>query len=783
MTPQETDSNLVGSHIDSLSLSRLTSNAGSNAQDNRPAGLLTTSLPWPQTQVLPLALNGLPTHCQPLGQWPDSPPGTPRRLLLTAQNKIDGAPPAALNLSTPSANGAVLPSATAEVFARSPLQHFIWERHFLRIEFGGRAVGIAMGLRTGDEVHWWEACRLVEVDRSAQCLTIEMGGAIPHRLMDDETFRSHPGLSNPFLHKHNWVNGHIFMRLHANGVCEVFARHTNSKFFDDGLTLEDVVPVVGFRLLDDKAASGASTLVQKTKGVWDGSQSTLSVGDAELDLEEAARLATPSAPGSLECRDDFLVWQPYEGFELFGGTCPEQLIGDEYILRRERHSMLRGMSRTLRFSLSLSDSSPRVERYIAPAWWYGVCREFSPAPYLPVSNSYDRVLSLAREWVQFANVEGGFEDGALPRMARRTDESNDRINSDDTGRLEPSWEGELPFSVFQIAWRTGNGDDYNAAMRSAYHFTDLAIDHANKVVRMHGYPPPAVALPMARLQAPIAAYLETGDPFLKETAEIVTLNSYGIHKNSWPRMAVGRDACFIRSAVLLYRYFGYEYFRHIAYEGIKTVSEAQREDGSFGDQGGGTGLHQWGAYITKPWMAMLATGGVLDYLELFPDDELCLNVVRKTADWLMSERYERDGSVGWGYQHFFNGTRTHYNPSQNETKTLPSGTWHQENIGRLMLFCAQTFDKPEYVDAWAQSHAGGWARNQARRKAKLRGNMRGAGDHGVSATLQFIPWIQDHLWRATLQNNEVDLQPYTFGELTPKDAKIQTPDGVLSVPK
>lgn len=326
----------------------------------------------------------------------------------------------------------------------------------------------------------------------------------------------------------------------------------------------------------------------------------------------------------------------------------------------------------------------------------------------------------------------------------------------------------MPYAQFLAAWRSGRADDYEAALRSAYHFTDLAIDHSAKIVRMHGYlfPPHAFALPMARLQGTIAAYLETGDHFLLETAEAVTANAFWLHKNSWPRLAVGRDACFIRSAVLLYRYFNNEYFRRLAYEGIQTVGEAQRDDGSFGDQGGGTGIHQWGAYITKPWMALLATGGVLDYWEMFPDDELCTAIARKTADWLMSERLERNGSVGWCYQHGFNGGRTYFDPGRGTSRSLPDIPWHHDSLGRLLVLCSLHFDDPRYADAWAQS---------------LAANSLDFSDHCIAAALQFIPWVQDHLWQAKLTADRVVTTPYSFGELTPPTATLKTPSGDLPV--
>src|SRR5690606_35452700 len=111
--------------------------------------------------------------------------------------------------STPNETGPI--SAEAELFARSPLKEYICERHRLRLRCGENSFATAMGLRTGDEIHWWEACRLV-VEETPQCLQIEMGGAIPLHEMSFEEFKS-SGYSNPYLHRHNWLNGHIYARL------------------------------------------------------------------------------------------------------------------------------------------------------------------------------------------------------------------------------------------------------------------------------------------------------------------------------------------------------------------------------------------------------------------------------------------------------------------------------------------------------------------------------------------------------------------------------------------
>lgn len=734
-------------------------------EDETEAGLWLASLPWPRAPQLELALDSQPAFALPLGHWPGEPQGTPRRLLLAADGgnrapaaiTVTGEAEAATTAVSAQERSprAATRGAAMELFESSPHSEYVWERHLLRLSYGDKSIGFAMGLKTGGDIHWWEACRLVVKGQSDECLVVEMGGAIPHGQMEFEDFKKFPGVTNPYLHKHNWLSGHIYARFHSNGVCEVFAHHVNSKFFDDGLDLKDAVPVIGI------ASDAVDPAVTELCGAWDGTKGDLQLGAARFDLREVARLATLEQPGHISAHGVFVVLQPYAGMELFGGLCPAQLIDDEFIFRAEEHLIPRGMARTLRFSFSLSDRSPRVARYQAPAWWYGACEEFLPEPLLPVANEYDAGNADAVRWVLDSIVTGGFEDGSIPRHANRP------RDGEEAGRSEPGWEGEIPYALFLRAWRSADGAEYAAAMRAAYYFTDVCVDHAAKAVRMHGYPPNAFSVPMNRMQASIAAYLETGDEYLLEAAKAVTANSYWTHVNSWPRLAVGRDACFIRSAVLLYRYFGTDFYREIAYQAARNVVESQRSNGSFGDQGGGAGIHQWGGYISKPWMGLLALGGVLDYLELFPDERLLLEGVRRFADWLMAERHECDGILGWSYQHDFNGTRRFYNPTSATHTELPGQKlWHQETFGRLLTFCSIRFSDPAYFDAWVQNRTGRVER----------------GDHGVSAALQFVPWVQAKLWGATLSEsgagNPIHVCPLDFGERTPRRGCAMTPDGM-----
>lgn len=723
----------------------------SRVGDARPAGLWVCSLPvsrggWPHADHTP-ALAGQPTHVRPLGRWPGST-HQPRRLHLTAL--AGGQSPDSLTLEsspTPSQPSSPTPAASLQLLQESDDPAFRWERHCVRFSHGSRSIAMVMGLRTGDAVHWWEACRLIVTDDSPTCRTIEVGGAIPLVINTGDTFRAHPNLTHPFLHKHNWLNGHLTARLHANGVCEIVAHHINSKFVDDGADLHPAVPVIGF-IVDDQG------LTDLTPGRWDGSRDTLTLGGVAMDVAETARLATPEKPGRWDRLDGLWVWQPYAGCELYGGACPRQRTGDAYILRPQQQTILRGMARTLRFSLSLGDQPAHVARYLAPAWWYGLCEELTPRPHLPVTTHWQDGFDEADLWLKQHTVDRGFEDGSIGRYM-----------PPGRSRPEPGWEGELPYAIFLQAWRTSSADSYHLATRAAYHFADLGVDHSSHLARMHGYPPVAYSLPMNRTQGMIAAYLETGDDYLLQTAQAVTEAAYRVHLNSWPRLAVGRDACFTRSALMLHRYFGDEHYLHIARQGIEAVMQSQREDGSFGDQGGGTGIHQYSGYMTKPWMGLLAINGVLDWLESIGDEPAMLDAVHRLADWLLADRVTVDGARTWRFLHDYDQQRVHHQPDGSQ-RALPDGqVWHHESLARLLGYCALKFDDPAYLDAWYESRS-------------LAGPLQ--DDHPISAAYQFIPWLEATLLDAAIDDlGDTRLSPHALAHRHLQEVMIHSPDGIL----
>ncbi len=677
--------------------------------EEREAGLWITSLPWPEGARPPhgLRMGGATASVLALGQ---SPSGGPRRLLC--MGAVTGGPKAPAQLTLEAARGAhtpVLPEASLDKIDESTEGIYYRERHRLTISWNGRRIGVALGLRRGEAFHWWEACRLVETGESAGCRVIRVGGCIAAEEMPPTMPPGQTGYNHPFLHRHNWLNGELYARLHANGGVELELHHINGRMVDDGADLK-VVPVVAFFPPEGVPLQGPSELP------WTGATHRCELHGVAFEFTQSAPLATESAPGRLHWEEDRWIWQPYQGAELYGGECPRERTGDPFICHAEEGKFLRGMARSLPFSFSLSACSPGVVRYLAPRSWYEACGEVP----LPVElEPGDRTVERAFEWLAQRTLEGGFEDGALPRHPHRPMMEKGRL------RFEPGWEGEVPYALFLYAWAKGDPRAYDLAQRSARYFSDVAIDHSRHLVRMHGYPPPAVSLPMNRVQGTVALYLETGDPFYRMSAEAVVTNAHWQQMRSWPRLAVGRDACYLRSAILLHRVLGEDFYRRIALEGGESVVASQRPNGSFGDQGGGTGLHQWGGYITKPWMGLLAVNPLVDYLELYPDTPSFSRAVVAFACWLMEERQVRDGRLTWCYQHDFKGERLFYETAFQRWITLPSegAGWHHETLARVMRYATAVTGDPAFVQAWRESR---------------RPDASFSLDQGAAAALQFI---------------------------------------------
>jgi|GEM_PF-563544 len=729
--------------------------------DGGPAGLAVVSLPVPRGTSPEWTLNRQATHVKPLGQWYGLRKPSPRRLFLAADT--GGKAPDTISVSAGKAKpSGQLPVVSMETFAHAEPRdlelEMYWEDSLLKIEWGNTWVGLAMGMDVKGEIHWWEHCNMMTRLVSPSCVEVEMGGAIPHAIYTAQMLQDakDKGGRIPFVHQHNWVNGNIYVRAHSNGVVEVYAHHVNSCFFDEGKDLVDAVPVLGIRTEESKkAAAGLS-------GAFDGSRCELKVGGVSFDLTDVSRLANASKPGKISESDGFLVLQPYMGMEFYMGRNTVERGDNPYIWEAKDRIVPRGMARTLRFSMSLNPKrSARVVRYVPPTWWYGLCEEYQARSLLPVSNEYDESWTSAMKWARTYMVPDGFEEGILPHLHYEGPRQ----------RQAPNTEGDIPAGLMLAAYHTGEAADYDCALRACCSFCDILVNHAVNHVRFPGHHMTACALPLQRTQSLLFAWLETGDLYYLNTTRAVTEKAYWWHKNSWPRRAIGRDGRFLHNFLVLYQYLGIDDYLEKARDMIADIEVVQWPDGTFGDQAGGTDVHGHASYIVKPWMGMMGTMGVYDYLELFPGDKRATGIAKRFADWMMRERTVRPKSIkepdegtgtGWTYQHKFKGKKL---PGvEMPVGPSPGQFQHMDFSARTLPWFSFVDGNPDYFDAFAQSYGD-------------TGKARQAEYCAGTGTLIYLPWLQARLWNARVTSRGIEVNAVYLGERTPKTGRIITPDG------
>ena len=160
----------------------------------------------------------------------------------------------------------------------------------------------------------------------------------------------------------------------------------------------------------------------------------------------------------------------------------------------------------------------------------------------------------------------------IPAAASRTASCPAQSTDDPSVRRTPGWEGEMPGRPVprRLPHRRPRGLRLRPARRLRLHRHLRGPRRQPRASAGRSGRTPSPCRCSASI-GPLYAWLETGDPYLLHTARAVIDTAYTWHKNSWPRRAVGRDACFIHGVVLLYRYLGDEHYRVLARDVIRDI--------------------------------------------------------------------------------------------------------------------------------------------------------------------------------------------------------------------
>jgi hypothetical protein len=572
---------------------------------------------------------------------------------------------------------------------------------------------------------------------------VRIGGFIEVNPSKEKEFRRKSTFfGSARLHRHDWLFAEIYALCFANGVVQVTARHVNNHRFDEGRTLQNLVPVLG--MVPDKKTHLDSVL--------DGSQLRFEIGSAKLSLENAAPLISRTHPGSLRTENGVVVYQPYEGVEVEGGTFRGGRA-DGYRVKAKDRTMPKGVARTVRFAFSLGEAEPVTSQLIVPEWWYALCGDLWP----------DSVLSVHDEWDK--RLHETYQVGTTEKRGRF-----------DENVLGWAWEGEAPYAELLYAYRSGKLEHFRGAIRDAYHIADIAFDHSTETIRMTDYPfDGSIAPPLFRTVGLTFGYLETGDPYLLECSESAATHWYWIDRHNWPRYAYGRDGASIRSLIFLWDYTGKEDYLTMAREAIGRLVSCQNADGSYYDQGGTTGIHAIGQVVKKPWMANLATDPVLDYLLRRPDDPNLWRVVEKTGEFMMRTFLRGKKKDYWPYQISYGGTK--YDPwmairvAKSRGKLPTSWQMAHGHKARLLNVLTRRTGETRYFETWRRFYDRHWAKTEPRK-----------GDyHMFDKTLQHLPFAQAHSWNAQWEGNGVRIDPMNMPAGKELSGTIITPKGGVAI--
>jgi hypothetical protein len=145
-------------------------------------------------------------------------------------------------------------------------------------------------------------------------------------------------------------------------------------------------------------------------------------------------------------------------------------------------------------------------------------------------------------------------------------------------------DGDTGGGILQNFYYTGCPDCYTDALNYCYFWADIMVDHTDFSVHQWfgGWPWKTCAY--SKFRDVLFGYLETGDPYLLDTAEMAAEAYWAWFRSNWPRCTIGRDAFEVAGWAMLWRTQKTEHARERCREFIRMISSVLDDRGSVGGQ-------------------------------------------------------------------------------------------------------------------------------------------------------------------------------------------------------
>ena len=557
------------------------------------------SLPLPRDLATALSIDHPTVGLQPVGWWERHK--TPRRVMAYIVD--DAGVPDTLQLArhrVAQADSEAWGVRYNTTFERLPFKNTpVWSYDALRgypaadctlvegevqLTYAGHTIGLqvgatgpAEGSRGADGVYWWQNVQVDRLWANEAAQAVRVGGIIYN--------------SDTFL----WAD--VYLVLFANGVAQVATHFTNTRLAIAGYDFQGL-PVI--RITGDLGGA------EPTEHVIPADGTRHRVGPIDLNLTDAALLSSDEHPGRLEVHGDEMRWWPFDRTVHFLEKRPDMPPTEWPI----------GAGRTVNLTLSLSDAAPVIARYRAPAWWYGVCGDLWPGEYLPVDGRVSRGMVKNVRDRMHNIVRGRFNAG--------------RTGSQDGGAGEGAW---------YAYYRTGDPRLLANAIAACTFWTDLMVDHSDHTIHQEvGWPYKTGAY--LKFRDILFAWIETGDPYFLDNAEMTADAQWAWFRSNWPRNTIGRDNFGAGGWALMWKYMDTEQARERVLEYVRMNQRVMEQRGTIGGQMG-AGPHP--GYHASLYMVGVGMVNLLEAADRFAetgdDDSLetVVAILRRCC-----EHYQRD---------------------------------------------------------------------------------------------------------------------------------------------
>jgi hypothetical protein len=604
-----------------------------------------------------------------------------------------------------------------------PLDETEYEMHQLDLANGDKKLGIRLGLRHNNRIYWWQFVRADWVHRGPVCDVLRAGG--------------------PIYNEQSTLQADLYLVLYANGTIEVTPHFINHMREGEGMDLNGV-PVVALDLPG----------TPQVDHVLDGATARFDLGTSRLNLDYTVHMADAERPGSLRTEDGIVVLQPWLDQQIFGGMLvydegiPEHRIlrkggttaevklkanlgeADRYYVTTIGDRLIpRGVARSFRFVLSVGEGATDIARYQAPGWWQAQAQAVPTRGNLPVS-----------WWAVPHAVKTG---GALLQQQGNT-------GPYEYGRSVRDGDGSAGSAMLALGHSIDEPRFSGAALPACYWRADIPINHETFAISETPYFGwQWIVQPYSRYMSAVAGYLETGDPYLFETAELAADGYYRFFLTNRPHRSVGRDSLPVYGMLALYECTGKQMYLDRAH---RVLSEG------------------WRSYAqTKHYWPGHQSGAGTNGVGMRPGYDYMPSVLsRLTAELLHvggDAIPEAEQAKGWDFVRFMTQILEEKGPGPGEAWFPYCGALLYSSLPAL----AEQFPK----DA---AHYAGLLNKYNDLFNMPEGHSGDKAYSFVSGAIRFDSWV----WGATWQNDTLHLRPQwdvLWHHKAPREATIHTPKG------